>query len=114
MLETPQSFLFLSYPASGHTNPQLPLVTELVSRGHKVTYICGEEFKNAIEKTGATWVHGGQVIPPHNVNDPDFDLINFLQEHLIINANATLEVFDSQLTDQHFDVIAAAFSSTLG
>ena len=46
----------VNVPYSGHVNPTLPLTKELVKRGHNVTYINSEEFRNKIEKTGATFV----------------------------------------------------------
>ena len=40
-------------PAHGHTNPLLPIVTGLVSRGNQVRFYSFEEFREKIEKTGA-------------------------------------------------------------
>ena len=37
-------FAFVSIPAYGHVNPTLPLVAELVSRGHRVTYFTSADF----------------------------------------------------------------------
>lgn len=34
-------FAFVAPPAFGHVNPTLPLVEELVSRGHRVSYATG-------------------------------------------------------------------------
>ena len=44
---------FFGIPAHGHTNPSLPVVRELVRRGESVTYYSNEEFRDAIESTGA-------------------------------------------------------------
>jgi MGT family glycosyltransferase len=44
---------FFGLPAHGHTNPSLPVVAELVRRGESVTYYSNEEFRDAIESTGA-------------------------------------------------------------
>jgi MGT family glycosyltransferase len=44
---------FFGIPAHGHTNPSLPVVAELVRRGESVTYYSNEEFRDAIESTGA-------------------------------------------------------------
>ncbi|PTA68345.1 macrolide family glycosyltransferase [Deinococcus arcticus] len=41
--------------ALGHVHPTLPIVTELVQRGHQVVYYCGEEVRQKIEATGATF-----------------------------------------------------------
>jgi MGT family glycosyltransferase len=47
--------LFFNVPAHGHINPSLPLVTELVQRGHHITYVASEAFRTAIEATGAVF-----------------------------------------------------------
>ncbi|MEV0703789.1 glycosyl transferase, partial [Saccharopolyspora sp. NPDC050389] len=46
-------FAFISMPAVGHVNPTLPLVTELLRRGHRVSYAVGRELASAVETTGA-------------------------------------------------------------
>src|SRR4051812_12910149 len=45
--------LFFSLPLHGHTNPTLPLVGELVSRGEQIVYYSAPSFAAAIEQTGA-------------------------------------------------------------
>jgi MGT family glycosyltransferase len=40
-------------PAAGHVNPSLPLVHELVRQGIQVTYYSTEQFRGAVERTGA-------------------------------------------------------------
>ncbi len=47
------TLIFLSIPAHGHINPTLPVVAELVQRGHRVIYYDTEEFRTKIEPTGA-------------------------------------------------------------
>lgn len=45
--------LFFSVPAHGHINPSLPLVAELVRRGHEIIYFITENYRQRIEATGA-------------------------------------------------------------
>ncbi|MFC6084555.1 macrolide family glycosyltransferase [Sphaerisporangium aureirubrum] len=45
---------FLNIAMHGHINPTLPLVAELVRRGHRVTYHTSPAFAREIEATGAT------------------------------------------------------------
>lgn len=45
--------LIFNVPAHGHTNPTLPLVRELVSRGETVIYYSFPEFQEKIKATGA-------------------------------------------------------------
>ena len=48
--------LMINLPFSGHVNPTLPLAEELVKRGHGVDYICSEQFRERIERTGAKFI----------------------------------------------------------
>lgn len=45
--------IFYGVPAHGHTNPTIPLVTELIKRGEIVIYYSSKEFQKTIESTGA-------------------------------------------------------------
>ena len=47
---------FVSLPAHGHVNPTLSVVTELVRRGWRISYVTAERFGPEVEKTGATLV----------------------------------------------------------
>jgi MGT family glycosyltransferase len=48
--------LMINLPFFGHTNPTLPLTEKLIQRGHTVVYINAEQFREAIEKTGAKFI----------------------------------------------------------
>ena len=50
---------FVALPAAGHVNPTLPLVAELVRRGHRVSYAAGADHAEAIAATGATALPAG-------------------------------------------------------
>ncbi|MEU8691376.1 macrolide family glycosyltransferase [Streptomyces sp. NPDC048665] len=57
---------FLNIGMHGHVNPTLPIVAELVRRGHTVTYHTPAAFREAIEATGATvypYPGGDQPLP---------------------------------------------------
>jgi MGT family glycosyltransferase len=56
--------LFFGLPAQGHTNPTLPLVSELVRRGEHILYYSTEEYRAAIEATGAEFRAYGDVFLP--------------------------------------------------
>ena len=45
--------IFFNIPAYGHVNPTLPVVTELVKRGHHVIYYNSDTFEQAIRGAGA-------------------------------------------------------------
>jgi UDP:flavonoid glycosyltransferase YjiC (YdhE family) len=54
-------------PAAGHVNPTLPVVRELVRRGHDVVYYDDEEFRRPIEATGAEF----RAYPPAVITAED-------------------------------------------
>lgn len=45
-----------SIPAHGHTNPMLPVVSELIKRGNKVRFYSFDEFGEKIKATGAEFI----------------------------------------------------------
>ena len=45
-----KNIAFFCIPAHGHTNPMLPVASELVKRGNKVRFYSFDEFKEKIEK----------------------------------------------------------------
>ena len=47
--------VFFGLPLHGHTNPTLPLVRELVSRGAQITYYSNEAFAAKIKLAGASF-----------------------------------------------------------
>jgi UDP:flavonoid glycosyltransferase YjiC (YdhE family) len=59
-------FLFATMPAAGHVGPLVPLALELVARGHSVAWYTGEDYRDKVEATGATF-------HPH-VHAPDRDI----------------------------------------
>lgn len=52
--------LFVALAGHGHVTPTLPLVAELVRRGHRVDYATGREHADAVSDAGASWV----ALPP--------------------------------------------------
>lgn len=54
-------FLVFNVPAQGHINPTLPVVAELVRRGHQVSYMLTEGSRAAVEATGAAFLPYPQI-----------------------------------------------------
>lgn len=46
-------FLLGTIPVIGHVSPALPIVRELIQRGHEVCWYTGQAFQATVEKTGA-------------------------------------------------------------
>ena len=53
-------FGFVCLPATGHVNPTLPVVAELVRRGHRVTYATSAAYAGAVESAGADFFESGE------------------------------------------------------
>ncbi|MEW2458325.1 macrolide family glycosyltransferase [Streptomyces albus] len=72
--DRPGHLAFLPYPAYGHMLPVLPVVTELVARGHRVTCFATEEFLDRVRATGARALPYDPPLssdPPPDVVDAD-------------------------------------------
>ncbi len=48
--------LFVALAGHGHVTPTIPLVEELVQRGHQVDYATSDEFAEMVTEAGAKWV----------------------------------------------------------
>jgi MGT family glycosyltransferase len=77
----PKHLLFVTLAGHGHVTPTLPLVEELVRRGHRVDYATGAEFSEPVTSAGARWVPLPPLepfVPPPPARD---DLIAFWFRH---------------------------------
>lgn len=54
---------YVGLPAHGHTNPTLPVMKELVERGHEVLYYNAEWFRAKVEPTGVTFCALPEPLP---------------------------------------------------
>jgi MGT family glycosyltransferase len=82
-------YVFFNMPAYGHVNPTLPVVQELVQRGHTVSYYLTEEFREAVQATGAIFQPyvskrpGGAIASPFagdTANAPRIGLMFLLED----------------------------------
>ncbi|MGX1885251.1 macrolide family glycosyltransferase [Streptomyces sp. NPDC055287] len=53
----------LGAPYQGHVNPTLPIVADLVGRGHRITYVTTDQFAGAVSAAGAKVVSYESVWP---------------------------------------------------
>lgn len=64
------SFLITSTPVHGHVQPLLPIVRELVAAGHRVRFLTGQRYREAVRAAGATFL----PLPAEaDYDDRDFD-----------------------------------------
>lgn len=76
-------------PASGHVNPTLPIVSELVARGHRVSYATSAEFAPRVAAAGAAPVVCASVLPSvmsgerYPLDDPVAMADGFLREAVV-------------------------------
>lgn len=94
--------LFVNVGLSGHINPTLPLVEELVKRGDEVTYFATEEFKDKIEQTGATFKSYEGIL--HIENNNKLHIIALIETILIITQKAIPFILD-EIKNDKFDYV---------
>ncbi|WP_033345696.1 glycosyltransferase [Catenuloplanes japonicus] len=63
-------FLFASTALAGHVNPGLPLVRALTAAGHRVRFMTGSAFEDAVTRAGAEFVAGP---PEADFREPNLD-----------------------------------------
>ena len=70
--------IYFNVPGFGHVNPSLPVVQELVNRGHQVIYYNTEPFRKHIEGTGAEFRPYPDPSPtPEQITAMSDNLVNF-------------------------------------
>ncbi|UQA90871.1 macrolide family glycosyltransferase [Streptomyces halobius] len=78
----PKHLLFVSLVGHGHVNPTLPLVEELVRRGHRVDYATTGEHSDAVTRAGARWIElqsPEPIAPPREITVQAFaDFMSYL------------------------------------
>ncbi len=71
---------FMAVPEHGHINPGLPLVTELVARGHRVTYATTAKFADHVAAAGATPLLHTTTFPTRMPEDGEAGVQMFVDE----------------------------------
>ncbi|GAA4861206.1 macrolide family glycosyltransferase [Saccharopolyspora cebuensis] len=93
-------FVFASVPATGHVNPTLPVVAELVRAGHRVTYGTGEQWRGAVEAAGATLLPLATHLPgppPTTGSAPDPALFREALDTMIAGAREDFGTLEALL-----------------
>lgn len=97
--------LFINGGSEGHINPTIGVVQELISRGEEVVYFTIEDFRERIEKTGATVrTFDGQKFIKAFISGGR----NYLLERingLLHTADIVIPSVLEQIKGEHFDYI---------
>ncbi|MFC4030120.1 macrolide family glycosyltransferase [Streptomyces polygonati] len=100
-------FAFVSAPASGHVNPTLPLVEELVRRGHRVSYATGPATMDGPLAAGATPVVLPSELPPDMGARGEFtaDQLAVTLEYFLADARASFPVLSDHFSADRPDAV---------
>lgn len=115
----PQHFAFVNVPASGHINPTIPLVEELVARGHRVSYATGADRLQQVRAAGAEPVELPTEMPQHPPGSGfEFtpERMAQMQEHFLNDARASLPVLLEHYRGDRPDAVChgtAAFTGAM-
>lgn len=94
-----------SIPAHGHVNPGLPVIAELVRRGWRVSYANTEDFRTAIEATGATLVPYQTTLPFHENPEKWADDMPSAVAAFLYEAIAVLPQLEKAYTEDRPDLV---------
>jgi macrolide glycosyltransferase len=90
--------VMIGVPAHGHMNPHLPVLAELVARGHRVEVTTPSGFARTVAGTGATVVPVTSVLPDEDrgetwPDDPVAGMARFLDEgvHVLPQARGAFD-----------------------
>lgn len=109
--------LMVNVPFSGHINPTLALAEELVRRGHKVSYILNNEWREQIEGIGADFIpymdHGDFRVVLKNGHPKNIFEVLHMWEYVYDTIIAVGEQYDV-LIYEFYTFIAYAAGIRLG
>lgn len=81
---------YVGLPAHGHTNPTVPVMKELVARGHEVLYYNGESFREKVAPAGVNFRALPEPLPSER------EVAEALHE--LINASLLISAMSRHLT----------------
>ncbi|MFB9616298.1 nucleotide disphospho-sugar-binding domain-containing protein [Kutzneria kofuensis] len=99
----------MAVPEHGHINPGLPLVTELVARGHRVSYATTDKFADLVENAGATALLHTTTFPERMPEDGEAGTRMFVDEF-----NAVTPQIEALYADDRPDVIVCDIGAFQG
>ncbi|RNB91749.1 glycosyl transferase family 1 [Brevibacillus fluminis] len=97
--------LFINGGSEGHVNPTIGVVQELIARGEEVVYVTIEDFRERMEKTGATvrTIDGQKFIKAFISGGRNYFLERI--NGLLLTADIVIPSVLEQIKGEHFDYI---------
>lgn len=106
---------FLPFPAFGHINTTLPIVTELVRRGHRVTFATNERFAPLVAGAGADVLPYESWLASRKLPDTvDAEYMVHEPVRSIDEAIATVPLYEAGFGDDIPDVLLYDVSTFAG
>lgn len=104
-----KNVLFVNGPAHGHVNPTLPVVEELLRRGHRVRYATGAELLPSVAATGAEQVEVPLRMPQPPRFDKGFDPEEMKPhfDQMLEDMRAAFPLLEEKATADPPDVVCA-------
>ncbi|MFD8707369.1 macrolide family glycosyltransferase [Kitasatospora sp. NPDC059648] len=110
--------MMVSVPAHGHVNPSLAVITELVARGHRVSYVNDPSFREIVESTGASFVPYTTALPlagdPSGWPEDPVAIQELFLDDALSMWSALLEAFEGDRPDLVLYDIAGFAGRALG
>ncbi|MGG2461219.1 macrolide family glycosyltransferase [Streptomyces sp. RGM 3693] len=97
--------LFVALLGHGHINPTLPLVEELVRRGHRVDYATSAEHADAVTRSGARWVELPPLPPIEPPTEFGPETFGRFMRHLFTGMRAAYPLLREHCTAESVDAI---------
>lgn len=103
----PKHFAVVAPPAPGHINPSLPLVEELLRRGHRVTYATGADMLPTVEATGASGLALPMRMPagPPASTELTPQLLAEMMRHFLAEARESFPLLRSRFEQDRPDAV---------
>lgn len=99
---------FVNLPAAGHVNPTLPLVAELLRRGHRVSYAVGRALAPEVAGTGAQVVElPTEMVKPGRDTALDGKHIRMVLDFFCEDVRTSYPLLRKHFRDDPPDVVCA-------
>ncbi|WP_372666781.1 macrolide family glycosyltransferase [Amycolatopsis kentuckyensis] len=103
---------FFGFPGFGHLRPTLPVVRELLARGHEVSYVVAERFAGVVAETGATVLTYPSAFPKSMPDVHTADDLATVLAHYLDEAYAPLATAWPAFADRPVDLVVEDVLST--